>query len=170
MGARIFIPAPDEHETQARRMYRAMEGDGCKTVCLGGMSENTFVDVSRSGWFIMGENAGCLLGYLLLRQFEARSARLHFCILRAARADGLDYARRAFAIAFDSGRLDSIYGIFPATYRHVTPLARSLGGAWMGEIPGAAWDNIRNRPVPGVVWLFTPADSGRMRTHTQGQE
>lgn len=165
MAVRIFIPERDEHETQARRMYRAMEADGCKTVCLGDMSENAFADVSARGWFIMGEGPDGLLGYLLLRDFEARTARLHFCLLRSARAHGPDYARRAFSMAFGSGRLDSIYGIFPAAYRHVLPLARLLGGTRLGEIPGAAWDNIRNRPVPGVVWMFTPADAATMRNN-----
>lgn len=156
MAVRIFIPTPEEHEARARRLYGALREDGCLTVCLGSMTEDAFVALTRAGWLILGEDEDedGPLGYLLLRDFEARTARLHFGLLRSARVSALEYARQAFALAFGSGRLDSIYGIFPAAYRHVPPFARRLGGLRLGEIPGAAWDNIRNRPVPGVAWVF----------------
>ncbi len=167
MAARVFLPDKGELEALARRMYRAMEADGCRRVCLGDMGEADFVAVTRRGRFFPGEDDGRLLGYLLLTDFESRTARLHFCLLRAARASALVWARRAFDTAFGSGRLESIYGIFPRSYRHIPPLARRLGGARLGEIPGAAWDNIRNRPVSGVVWRFTPADTRCSRTATR---
>ena len=50
MAARVFLPDKGELEALARRMYRAMEADGCRRVCLGDMGEADFV-AGGAGFF-----------------------------------------------------------------------------------------------------------------------
>lgn len=174
----IIITNQDNHQHLAALTYAGLQADGTARACVSRFTSSSFCQWTRPGdcWFFMGHDAPAgqqptaanVLGYLALRDWEGKTARIHFAITRRARSFGVALALRAFNIAFSTAPgfpgLQSIFGIFPQSYRHIPPFARKLGGACLGTIPGAGFDQLRNRECPGVIWCFTPETLQQQQT------
>lgn len=146
------------HADLAARAFHALHADGSAPFCLGSISLEDFTAETnpQKTWFLTAHREGQFLGYLCLSDWLHKSARIRFAIARAGRPHGVTMALHAFRMAFATG-LHSIYGIFPASYRHIPPFARRLGGECLGVIPGFCWDSARGIPADGIVWVFLPS-------------
>lgn len=145
------------HADMAARAYDALTADKCAAFCLGDISLADFTAQTHPDktWFLTAYKGAQFLGYLCLSDWQHKSARLRFGLTRMGRPLGIELALHACRLAFSTG-LESIYGIFPESYRHIAPFARRLGGECLGNIPGMCWDSARGLTVSGVVWVFTP--------------
>lgn len=161
MRTHIFVPTPETHELYARSAFDCLGEDGSRKVCLGAMSGEEFICLTAqpASWLFVGIeehiHASHFLGFLWLTHFEEKTARLHFGFTRAGRARAHELGVKALHLAFAAG-LQSIYGIYPASYRHIARFAARLGGACLGTIPASCLDTLRDSTTDGVLWVFTP--------------
>lgn len=154
----IQFVQPQNREAVAWRLYDLMEADDVRRVVMGEIGPDGFVALTHpdAAWMFVGEDTeGNWLGWAVITGFYARSAQGHFCMLRRGFRQGTAFVRGVLADVFRTGKLDSVYGLTPKSYRHalrtIAPLA--VRG---GVIPGGAVDHLRGEIAPGVLSVFTP--------------
>jgi hypothetical protein len=54
----------------------------------------------------------------------------------------------------DLNWLHSVYGLTPATHRHVFPFIEAIGFKIMGRVPGACWIERKQKYVDGVASVY----------------
>ncbi len=120
-----------------------------------------FLDVVRlSPLFFAGYRIedGAPLGFAYLSHCEGDTARIHFAMFRAGRADRVRLGREALGLCFKSHPWACLIGLIPVTFAGAVQYARELGGLEMGEIPGACWMARLGRSVSGTMFLFFPKE------------
>lgn len=93
-------------------------------------------------------------GVFWLDGYMGRSAQIHFAIYEAARPKAGDIGRATLAWLGEQNWLQSVYGVTPATHRHVFPFLRALGFQILGRVAGACWIERKQQYVPGVVSAY----------------
>lgn len=155
-----LTPKDLEELYEAARQERMLEIIGREA---DSVSWTDFLDVVRlSQLFFAGYRPGDgkPLGFAYLSHPEGDTARVHFAMFRAGRADRLELGRRALEICF-AHPWACLVGLIPVTFAGAVQYARDLGGREMGRIPGACWMARLGRSVAGAQFLFFPPGACR---------
>lgn len=94
------------------------------------------------------------VGVFWLNGYQGRTAQLHFAIFEWHRHEAVWIGEEAMQWLKDLGWLHSVYGMTPATHRHVLPFVEALGFQIIGRIPGACWVQRKQKFVDGVVSVY----------------
>ena len=102
----------------------------------------------------MVENGKAPVGFFWLNGYMGRTAQIHFAIFEECRQDSVQIGKAALAWLEELGWLHSVYGLTPATHRHVFPFIQAIGFQILGNIPGACWVERKNKYVDGVASVY----------------
>lgn len=166
MSIHVFIPPQSMHSSYATVVLESINREDKHRLCFGNLTPAEFSRLSRppASWLFVGAEEDAtgthILGFLWLTEFKERSASLHFGFTKRGRSMGASLALQAFHMAFDAG-LGCIHGLFPQSYRHIYPFAKTLGGTNMGSIPASCRNAYTDEIDNGVLWLFTPETTPR---------
>lgn len=96
-----------------------------------------------------------LLAAAWLKDIRGATASLHFCFFDAGRPEAVSIGGTLLRFIFGCSNLQSLYGITPKPYRSAVRYAAAVGGAILGEVPGACVLHHRGgRVVPAIVSVF----------------
>lgn len=98
------------------------------------------------------------VGVFWLNGYQGRTAQIHFAIFEEHREQAVQIGKATMQWLSELGWLHSVYGITPATHRHVFPFITALGFEIKGRLPGACWVERKQKHVDGVISVY---DFGR---------
>lgn len=133
----------------------------CKTVFYDGKPTGLqgFLDRLKDWWYVRVTNLQEVpVGVTWLNGYMGKSAQIHFAIFEDYRSEAVQIGKAAMQWLRDLGWLHSVYGITPATHRHVFPFIEALGFEIKGRLPGACWVERKQKHVDGVISVY---DFGR---------
>lgn len=126
----------------------------CKTVFYDGVPADWSARV-REWWLVSVTSADdAQVGVFWLNGYQGRAAQIHFAVFEAHRAEAVHIGKATMNWLSDLGWLHSVYGMTPATHRHVFPFIEALGFKILGRLPGACWLERKQKYVDGVVSVF----------------
>ena len=151
------------------RLYSQAKADGALDVMAYDLavSEDLFVLFARKAE-VFGAVYGSKkdpLGFFYLTGFEGGTARIHFCLFRAGRADRLEIGRQVLAWCFETFEFQCLLGVVPEINQGAARFAENCGGLKMGKVPGFCWVDRLKRAVGGLQFLFTPPVAADQLTH-----
>ena len=151
------------HKTQLRGdqfklMYERMKNDVTlwKALWYDGPPESyeDWIWRNETWWLALVENGKEPVGFFWLNGYMGRTAQIHFAIFEECRQDSVQIGKAALAWLDELGWLHSVYGLTPATHRHVFPFIKALGFQILGNVPGACWVERKNKYVDGVASVY----------------
>jgi hypothetical protein len=100
------------------------------------------------------------VGVFWLNGYAGRTAQIHFAIFEPYRVEAVQIGKATMQWLYELGWLHSVYGLTPATHRHVFPFIEAIGFKILGKIPGACWVDRKQKHVDGVLSVY---DFGRQQ-------
>ena len=159
----IFTHKAYMADDELKWIYEAICSDAtlCKTLfydgapgCLG-----VFLDRADQWWLTaVARPDDTTVGVFWLNGYQGRSAQIHFAIFEGHRAEAVQIGRATMDWLYEQEWLHSVYGLTPATHRHVFPFIEAIGFKIIGKLPGACWIERKQKHVAGVLSVY---DFGR---------
>ena len=143
--------------------YHAIRNDVtlCKTLWYDGKPAGLqgFMDNIKNWWYVRVTNPGKVpVGVFWLNGYQGRTAQIHFVVFEEFRRESVEIGRATMQWLEELGWLHSVYGLTPATHRHVFPFIEAIGFKILGRVPGACWIERKQKHVAGVLSVY---DFGR---------
>ena len=109
-------------------------------------------------WLARVSRDDATVGVFWLNGYMGRTAQIHFAVFEPHRAEAVEIGNATMQWLSELNWLHSVYGITPATHRHVFPFIEALGFKIVGKLPGACWIERKQKHVAGVLSVY---DFGR---------
>lgn len=159
----IFTHKAYMADDELKWIYEAICSDVtlCKTLWYDGApaSLESFLDRVDKWWLTtVATPDDTSVGVFWLNGYQGRTAQIHFAIFEGHRAEAVQIGRATMAWLYEQGWLHSVYGLTPATHRHVFPFIEAIGFKILGKVPGACWIERKQKHVAGVLSVY---DFGR---------
>lgn len=148
---------------QLEGSYHAIRNDVtlCKALWYDGKPSGLqgFMDNIKNWWYVRVTNPGKVpVGVFWLNGYQGRTAQIHFAVFEEFRRESVEIGRATMRWLEELGWLHSVYGLTPATHRHVFPFIEAIGFKILGRVPGACWIERKQKHVAGVLSVY---DFGR---------
>jgi hypothetical protein len=139
-------------------LYGRLEDDAnlWKTLWYDGApdSTNAWLERIRTWWLAAVSADDQTVGVFWLNGYQGRTAQIHFAIFEEGRAEAVEIGKATMRWLSDLNWLHSVYGLTPATHRHVFPFIEAIGFKIMGRVPGACWIERKQKYVDGVASVY----------------
>ena len=139
-------------------LYDRIEADVtlCKTLWYDGEPGlfSHFMERIRTWWLAAVSADDQTVGMFWLNGYQGRTAQIHFAIFEEHRTWAVEIGSATMQWLTDLNWLQSVYGLTPATHRHVFPFIEALGFKIMGKVPGACWIERKQKHVDGVASVY----------------
>ena len=144
-------------------LYERIEADVtlCKTLWYDGEPGlfSQFMERIRPWWLArVSTPDDTSVGVFWLNGYQGRTAQIHFAIFEEHREQAVQIGKATMQWLSELGWLHSVYGLTPATHRHVFPFIEAIGFKIVGKLPGACWIERKQKHVAGVLSV---SDFGR---------
>ena len=115
-------------------------------------SEEMWLEFVADWWLVSVRSADdTTVGVFWLNGYQGRTAQIHFAIFEPYRAEAVEIGKATIQWLNELGWLHSVYGLTPATHRHVIPFIEAIGFKILGKIPGACWIRRKQKHVAGIA-------------------
>lgn len=94
------------------------------------------------------------VGVFWLNGYAGRTAQIHFAIFEENRHEAVQIGQATMQWLDELGWLHSVYGLTPATHRHVFPFIEAIGFKIVGRVPGACYLQRKQKHVDGVISVY----------------
>lgn len=110
---------------------------------------------AKEWWLVRVAGAGDrTVGVFWLNGYQGRTAQIHFAVFEDSRSEAVEIGKATMRWLDEQGWLHSVYGLTPATHRHVFPFITAIGFQILGRIPGACWVERKQRYIDGVASVY----------------
>ena len=140
-------------------LYGRIDADSIlrKTLWYDGPPETSgdFLRRVENWWFVKITTADDhTVGTFWLNGYQGRTAQIHFAIFEEFRPWSVEIGKATLQWLADLDWLHSVYGITPATHRHVFPFIEAIGFKIMGSVPGACWVDRKQKHIAGIISAY----------------